>query len=430
MHHLTGLSQLLEHPGLINPQLSSPLFAELPREIRDLIWRFALACYEDEDQLYDVNHRFARPGQAAPLRIDLGLLLTCRAAYVECFLTPFQVNPMVVFDGDEKDIPPHGPLMRSASEPFLCDKLKPWQLANISSVEVALGQCMLEGGSLERVSRLVGTLGRHKGYECRGFNIPGYASFAPPTLTETDGSDPSETQDTAGRRPASLRNLLIGRKITSLSIRMSRTDWWNWKGDPDSTSDKVRLRLEPMINVTFMVNRSTNTHTHSAMSEGYEARKAGNEPNFEMDDFERSGCWGLQVAEYWPDLTRLELVLETFLCKKGQLEDVAKCAKLWTFPLQDGYHLAWDGKEKAITWQGGSSYEYQRFDRPNARYWMRGRNRARDIEGDDSERIKWRPSSGIMDDPGERQEFTIRMLTFERRRTGDRSTGLERGSAM
>lgn len=138
--------EILDHPDSIDSQLQSPLFGKLPRELRDLIWRFSLTRYEDLDRLYDIRKPYARPGQAAPLRVAVQLLRTCRAVYVEAFLTPFQVNPIMIFHGDDNDIPPGIPLMRTTENQFLCRKLRFWQFANISSVETTLQQIHLEGG--------------------------------------------------------------------------------------------------------------------------------------------------------------------------------------------------------------------------------------------------------------------------------------------
>ncbi|KAL7626421.1 hypothetical protein AAE478_003193 [Parahypoxylon ruwenzoriense] len=393
---------LLEHHGGIDPQLLSPFFTKLPRELREMIWHFALTRYEDFREPFDFNKRCSRPGQAARLRIAVELLLTCRAIYVETYLTPFHLNPIVVFDGDQRDVPYGNPLLRLDKRQLLCEKLRNWQFANISSVEMTVQQYTLEGGSLERVSRLIGTLGRHQGHESRGFSIPGYALFAQPAGSKGNAGGSSGTQDTNNNEIITQPSPLIGRKITHLTIRMNRTDWWTWSTDPEICQEdpSERLRLEPMIHTTASNGLS--------MTQGYEARKTGQEPDFELDEFEKGGRWGPQITEFWPDLTRLELALETFNCKRSQLDDVVKCAKLWTFPLGDGYRLVWNGKEEeAYKWRGASSYEYE-YDSP----WASEENRS---------------SSTVITDPATRwnangdwhpdgQEFVIRTVVFERQR--------------
>ena len=71
-----------------NMQLESPLFALLPREIRDLVWEFATASYEDVRYEYGRNEYYYRPGHTARLRTDTALLLTCRRIWLEANAFP------------------------------------------------------------------------------------------------------------------------------------------------------------------------------------------------------------------------------------------------------------------------------------------------------------------------------------------------------
>lgn len=237
-------------------------------------------------------------------------------------------------------------------------------------------------GSVERVSRLVGALGRHRQQECRGFTLQGIASFA--------------TNSASGPQ-------LVSRKISSLTIRMLRTDWWSWSSSPQEGEENPseRLRLEPLANTTVSMSL--------AMTRGYEARKAGEEPDFGLDNFEKEGRWGKQITEYWPDLTTLELVLETFACKQSQLDYVVECAKLWTFPLEDGYYLVWNGREESLRWRGAPSYGYER-----GHSWIEEENTAQN-EAQDATVTQWGPTSG-----GVGQDFIIKTLKFERRRNEER----------
>ncbi|KAI1801909.1 hypothetical protein F4811DRAFT_555407 [Daldinia bambusicola] len=406
-------SEILERLESVDSQLQSPLFGKLPGELRVLVWRYALTRYEDIDHLYDIQRPYARPGQAAPLRVAVQLLETCRAVYIEAYLIPFQVNPIMIFHGDHSDVPPAMPLMRTVENPFQCRKLKYWQFANISSVETTLQQANLEGGGLERVSRLVGTKGRHHGQESRGYAVTGYACFVPPAEPEASTSK-ADSKEVSDSPLPPLPNPLVGRKITHLSVRLSRTDWWSWENRTDeyTVAPEERIRLEPMINVTRLWGRPEN---YSAMTKGYEARKAGEEPDFQLDDFEKQGRWGTQIGEYWPDLTTLDLVLETFFCKRDQLNYVAQCAKLWTFPLEDGFHLAWNGKEEAVQWRGAQSYRYERHQD-----WFKTENVPGGTEAQGYTKIRWRQSPDTSED-GEGQEFVIRTLTFERKRIQERA---------
>ncbi|KAI0013562.1 hypothetical protein F4779DRAFT_562207 [Xylariaceae sp. FL0662B] len=402
--------ELVRHPDSINTQQSSPLFGKLPTELRELIWRFALTRYQDNENPYPLTKRYARPGQAAPLCVAVGLLLTCRAVYIEAFLVPFQVNPILVFDGDYLDRPPLGPLVCTPSWLLSCDLLKPWQLANISSVEMTVQQFTLEGGAVERVSRTVGAKDRHTGCECQGFApVPGiYASFVKPGASHSVANKLFD--ETV---PSPLRNIFVGKKITHLTIRMSRTDWWMSltspaKGETDLTE---RLRLEPMVDTTLP--------KFNSMLWGYRARKEGKTPDFRLDSFERLIPWGTQFAEYWPDLQTLDLVLETFVQKQGQLDFVVECARLWTFPLgDDQYRLEWDGKEApAVKWQGASTYGYERgFS------WLTEQNNEQGNGRKDPAMARWTPVDETADDG---QQFIIRTLTFERRKTESHATSLK-----
>ncbi|KAI1503727.1 hypothetical protein F5X99DRAFT_88603 [Biscogniauxia marginata] len=392
----------LQNPDQVNAQLTSPLFSKLPGELRESVWSFALTPYEDLDNLYALDQRYARPGQTAPLRVAVGLLLTCRAIYIEAFLVPFQNIPIAIFDGDREDVPPPNPLQCTSTNWTQLRKLKPWQFAQISSVELTVQQVMLEGGAIERASRLVGGKSRHAGYEARNFTIAGYASFAEPKdLTSAQNLGDNEN------KALPMDNILVGKKITHLTIRMSRTDWWTWSTDPryEQQDPSKRLRLEPMINTTLA--------TFSAMGAGYQARRAGQDPDFELDDFEKQGRWGMHFAEFFPDLQTLELVLETFAPKQDQLESVVECAKLWTFPLKDGHHLRWNGKpESTIRWEGASRYHYGEY---TAWIWNCSR---REASRDENVQL-WRQARESSDQPRRGQVFVMKTLVFERQRNSD-----------
>ncbi|KAI1152396.1 hypothetical protein F4825DRAFT_461849 [Nemania diffusa] len=404
--------QILDDPSSVNQQLDCPLFAKLPAELRELIWDYALTAYEDLDALYPLDKPYARPGQAAPLRVAVDLLLTCRAVYLEAFLVPFHVNPMVVFDGHPDVVPPGNPLQCTPSNLRLCRKLRPWQFANVSSVDMSVQQFMLEGGSVERVSRLSGNKGRHEGHESRGFTLAGYASFGPAKETNTLAVDIPLRPGAAETRAALIRSIFMGKKITHLTLRMSRTDWWAWTSCPQAGIDDPHeaLRLEPMINVT------DRRETSGAMLEGYEARQEGRQPDFNLDEFEKQGRWGMQFAEYWPDLQTLELVLETYVKKEKQLDSVVKCAKLWTFPLQDGRQLEWNGKqESSVRWHGASEYGY---DSELGMSWPKDPPTGHESPSEETPVMQWRPTTNDTQ-MGPAQEFVMKSLVFTRRRSVD-----------
>ncbi|KAK5175811.1 uncharacterized protein LTR77_000951 [Saxophila tyrrhenica] len=74
--------------ALCHSQEQSLLFTALPREIRELVWKFATAPYEVEQKRYEENEYYCRPGHTAPLNTDFGLLLTCRRAWLEANAYP------------------------------------------------------------------------------------------------------------------------------------------------------------------------------------------------------------------------------------------------------------------------------------------------------------------------------------------------------
>ncbi|KAI0802189.1 hypothetical protein GGR55DRAFT_462267 [Xylaria sp. FL0064] len=410
--------RILDDPSSVDQQLGCPLFAKLPGELRELIWDYALTSYEDLDALYPLDRPYARPGQAAPQRIALNLLLTCRAVYLETFLVPFQVNPMVVFDGHPDVVPPDNPLQCTPSNLRLCRKLRPWQFANVTSVDMNVQQFMLEGGSVERISRLSGNKGRHAGHEARGFTLAGYASFTPAKEMATPAGDILLPPGAAETRNTLVRSIFMGKKITRLTLRMSRTDWWAWTSSPEAGvhNSHESLRLEPMINVT------DRRETSSAMLEGYEARKERRQPDFDLDEFEKQGRWGMQFAEYWPDLQTLELALETYVMKEKQLDSVVKCAKLWTFPLNEGKLLEWNGEEEStVRWRGAREYGY---DDELGMSWLHDQPNAHESQRKDDPVIQWRPVSDDEPDECSAQEFVIKSLIFTRRRSVDATASL------
>ncbi|KAI0142753.1 hypothetical protein GGR57DRAFT_377387 [Xylariaceae sp. FL1272] len=397
---------LLDNPSSVDEQDGSPLFTKLPIELREMIWDYALMQYQDTDALYPLYESYARPGQAAPMRVAVELLRTCRAVYLEAFLVPFKVNPMTVFDGHPDVVPPNNILQCTSSNLRLCRKLRPWQFANVTSFEMNVQQFMLEGGAVERVSRLAGAKGRHLAHEAQGFTLSGYASFKAPKDQKSATLDTELHPGTTEARNALVRSIFAGKKITHLKIRMSHSDWWSWTVSPeiDEYPQNV-MRLEPMINVTDRQEVSL------AMRKGYEARKEGNEPDFNLDDFEKDGRWGMQFAEYWPDLQTLEIVLETYAQKEKQLDSVVECAKLWTFPLNGGSQLQWDGQDEAtVRWQGAKQYA---FDEELGMCWAKDQSKA-DSQDDSAPLTRWRPAGDKETMGG--QVFVMKSLVFNKRK--------------
>ncbi|KAK5735474.1 hypothetical protein LTR17_008172 [Elasticomyces elasticus] len=77
-----------EVPCRFNEQAGSPLFSLLPPEIRDLIWAFATAPFEDSNAVFEDTEYYYRPGHTARLRTDTTLLRTCRRIWLEANAMP------------------------------------------------------------------------------------------------------------------------------------------------------------------------------------------------------------------------------------------------------------------------------------------------------------------------------------------------------
>jgi hypothetical protein len=80
----------------VQQQEQSPLYNMLPKEIRDMIWEFALA--DDGAPSPDSDNIFRRVrGATADFpKVDsaCALLQTCKAVYLETYRLPMQVNGM------------------------------------------------------------------------------------------------------------------------------------------------------------------------------------------------------------------------------------------------------------------------------------------------------------------------------------------------
>ncbi|CAD0098606.1 unnamed protein product [Aureobasidium mustum] len=73
---------------LAHEQSQSALFS-LPGEIRNHIWSYALADYQDKTQLYDDATCYKRPDYLAPRKTDTVLLQTCKRIYQEAWFLPW-----------------------------------------------------------------------------------------------------------------------------------------------------------------------------------------------------------------------------------------------------------------------------------------------------------------------------------------------------
>ncbi|KAK6359255.1 hypothetical protein TWF696_000418 [Orbilia brochopaga] len=76
------------NPASINKQSDSPLF-QLPGELRNQIWAYALTPYLDTTRPYPEHSCYARPDYNAPRVTAVALLRTCKAIYQEAWYLPW-----------------------------------------------------------------------------------------------------------------------------------------------------------------------------------------------------------------------------------------------------------------------------------------------------------------------------------------------------
>jgi len=107
--------------------------------------------YEDFSCPYPIDKVHVRPGQAARLRIDLALLLTCRAIYLETYLMPFRENVVEIYAGDQRDVPTEKEPFRWAhfAPPYYepISRMRSWQYAHLTKVSIRFQQNLLEDTS-------------------------------------------------------------------------------------------------------------------------------------------------------------------------------------------------------------------------------------------------------------------------------------------
>jgi hypothetical protein len=149
----------------INLQLSSPLFARLPKEIRDMIFRFTIIesihTTSSEGLLHprkgskvyhqNTNHIPKRPGSVGITKVCLSLLLSCRRIYLETHHLPIQLKEHIFYR--PCFIGPPSLLSSLSVEKYL-QRFGPQQLQFLSDIHVVAHQLFLEDGSFMAMCRL------------------------------------------------------------------------------------------------------------------------------------------------------------------------------------------------------------------------------------------------------------------------------------
>lgn len=107
MRKLTMETSLAENFTKCHPQDQSPLYNKIPKELRDLIFEFATAPYEDlrDEQRYPENSYYYRPDMRGPLRSSTGLLGTCRRVWLESSNLPMKQSISVLWRHSERGPP-------------------------------------------------------------------------------------------------------------------------------------------------------------------------------------------------------------------------------------------------------------------------------------------------------------------------------------
>ncbi|KAJ4496808.1 hypothetical protein C8R41DRAFT_824818 [Lentinula lateritia] len=78
-----------------NTQEHSPLFNQIPPEIRNAIFLYALLSYEDLSTVYPEDQHYSRPDYRHTSRIDPRILQTCRLIYLESRFLPVMATEHV-----------------------------------------------------------------------------------------------------------------------------------------------------------------------------------------------------------------------------------------------------------------------------------------------------------------------------------------------
>lgn len=340
-------------------QTTCPLFTKIPKELRDLIFEYALT--------ESSNSRSIRvePSTATTMRRLQGdakhqnpdrpenLLLTCWAIYRETYLLPILLNPVRF---------PHLSGINQGKPKVTL----PWQFANIQSLDITLPQVALEGDCLYNF--LFSPTSWHPEARHNGVHVAPYVGLKNTaggscqscdfTLLPAHGvEDRTHLSDALGQlslpsgfqKPTSDMRLQRARPLVHLTLRMPSRNWWTWTDDPSSANAQHHhLGLEPALGDGSVDLSQRPTCTR--MQELAQQRRDGYYPVSRNLLARTKPGWAHIIAKL-PDIKTLELVLETFEEKREQLAKVIECAKTWRFPIADTHcELVWDGNVEGQRW--------------------------------------------------------------------------------
>jgi hypothetical protein len=354
----------LEHE-LVRYQNQCPLFTVIPKELRDLIFEFALT----DGMEQSLESVIKRNASHISIRIDnqkptndiaVNLLRTCRSIYLDTWALPLSLNTFISYR------------LETAARPGTkLSSLLPWQTALIQGLDMTLQQTSLESRRFQLyINRYWLPGDRHKGtyvspinyktsqgpralqatpQPLRGLETATDFSFLSVEFLPANSDEPRHflshvLGETLDEDPAtsdipyhSAMRVMRARPLTHLTLRLQHQNWWTWTDSPSSTDDTQHLGLDPAFGTG---DPAANLRpTASQMRAAAEARRKGFHPESPAEI-----GWARKIAAM-PDLKSLELVLETFRSKKAQLEDVVEASKTWVFPLEEtGCELVWDGE--------------------------------------------------------------------------------------
>ncbi|KAI1529550.1 Qor NADPH:quinone reductase [Pyrenophora tritici-repentis] len=333
-------------PSTIQDQNTCPFCTPIPREIRDMIFSYALT----DTTSYPVD-QYRNPCLYSS-DMALSLLLTCKAIYLETHITPLCVNPFVI----------------TALRSQMSSALKVWQLAEIRGLDITLEQWALDCGHLFKKLKSWAAKSRKKG----AYMVPevykekytwgrycSYATSFNSVLIPVNGVPDKKPRrlceiltnvQTAPFFPTLQcfvnKRCSVFQPLTHLTLRIHHGDWW--MDQPYKNDDpKHRLYMDP----TFGVIRA-GCETSDLMMFRAAERRIGRQLD-QATESPFGHCWGPQIGKVLPDLKSWELVLEMFKMKADLLHNVVECAKTWRFAMGalDGEQVA-ERNRQMLVWDG------------------------------------------------------------------------------
>ena len=278
----------------INPQVTSPLFSQLPGEIRHLIYEYALLGYPNRARPYSKHSYHYRPGYTYARAINTNLLLSCRRIYLEVGHLAVIQNEHLIYQPLDHGPPGHWPYLLPCAKAAKSSAgprgglLKLEQRRMIQQVHIFVQQSWLEGWNRN------------------------WREYCSSWSRKVRSSPDDRSEQGICKHPPRLR------------ITIRHSDWWYFllgRSSPLALDAKRMGRARPGVWVP-------------------------EDAAFEIDS------WGSQFG-LLKGLNVFELELETLWEKRGELDAVIDRAKAWHFALGDGNILVCNHDATTTTiWKG------------------------------------------------------------------------------